>query len=200
MFVLLSEGSIGSGVRRIEGIVSKAAERYVEQQQDTLATLSEALSAKPDELVERVERLQTDVRDLQKAMAEIKARLASADAATYADARRDDRRDARGARGRARSERRGAAHARQRDPLAAALGRRRAGRHRRRQRVAVRQRERRRGEGGRARRQPRQSRRAARRRQGRRRARAGARRRQGSRRAPRRALAAMRDLLAQQVS
>ncbi|HWT07349.1 MAG TPA: alanine--tRNA ligase [Xanthomonadales bacterium] len=86
MFVLLSEGSIGSGVRRIEGIVSKAAERYVEQQQDTLATLSEALSAKPDELVERVERLQTDVRDLQKAMAEIKSRLASADAATYADA------------------------------------------------------------------------------------------------------------------
>ncbi|HEV2740665.1 MAG TPA: alanine--tRNA ligase [Candidatus Elarobacter sp.] len=86
LFVLLSEGSIGSGVRRIEGIVSKAAERYVEQQQDTLATLSEALSAKPDELVERVERLQTDVRDLQKAMAEIKARLASADAATYADA------------------------------------------------------------------------------------------------------------------
>jgi alanyl-tRNA synthetase len=86
MFVLLSEGSIGSGVRRIEGIVSKAAERYVEQQQDTLATLSESLSAKPDELVERVERLQTDVRDLQKAMAEIKARLASADSATYADA------------------------------------------------------------------------------------------------------------------
>jgi alanyl-tRNA synthetase len=86
MFVLLSEGSIGSGVRRIEGIVSKAAERYVEQQQDTLATLSEALSAKPEDLVDRVERLQTDVRDLQKAMAEIKARLASADAATYADA------------------------------------------------------------------------------------------------------------------
>jgi alanyl-tRNA synthetase len=86
MFVLLSEGSIGSGVRRIEGIVSKAAERYVEQQQDTLATLSEALSAKPDELVERVERLQSDVRDLQKATSEIKSRLASADAATYADA------------------------------------------------------------------------------------------------------------------
>ncbi len=86
MFVLLSEGSIGSGVRRIEGIVSKAAERYVEQQQDTLATLSETLSAKPDELVQRVERIQTDVRDLQKAMSEIKARLASADAATYADA------------------------------------------------------------------------------------------------------------------
>lgn len=83
LFVLLSEGSIGSGVRRIEGIVSKAAERYVEAQQDTLATLSEALSAKPDELVERVERLQSDVRDLQKTMAEFKSRLAATDAAAY---------------------------------------------------------------------------------------------------------------------
>ena len=34
-------------------------------------------------MVERVERLQSDVRDLQKAMNEIKARLAAADAASY---------------------------------------------------------------------------------------------------------------------
>jgi alanyl-tRNA synthetase len=85
LFVMLSESSIGSGIRRIEGVVGKAAERYVEQQQDTLATLGEVLSAKPEELVERVERLQTDVRDLQKAMAEIKARLAAADAASYVE-------------------------------------------------------------------------------------------------------------------
>jgi alanyl-tRNA synthetase len=85
LFVMLSETSIGTGTRRIEGIVGKAAERYVEQQQDTLATLGEVLSAKPDELVERVERLQSDVRDLQKAMAEIKARLAAADAASYVE-------------------------------------------------------------------------------------------------------------------
>ncbi|HZX68347.1 MAG TPA: alanine--tRNA ligase, partial [Candidatus Elarobacter sp.] len=86
LFVMLSESSIGSGVRRIESVVGKAAERYVEEQQDTLATLGEALSAKPDELVERVERLQSDVRDLQKAMNEIKSRLAAADAATYVEA------------------------------------------------------------------------------------------------------------------
>jgi alanyl-tRNA synthetase len=85
LFVMLSESSIGSGIRRIEGVVGKAAERYVEQQQDTLATLGEVLSAKPEELVERVERLQSDVRDLQKAMAEIKARLAAADAASYVE-------------------------------------------------------------------------------------------------------------------
>ncbi|HTW84656.1 MAG TPA: alanine--tRNA ligase [Candidatus Sulfotelmatobacter sp.] len=83
MFVMLAESSIGSGVRRIEAVVSKAAEAYVEAQQDTLATLGEALAVKPDELVERVERLQSDVRDLQKALAEIKARLAAGDAASY---------------------------------------------------------------------------------------------------------------------
>ena len=85
LFVMLSESSIGSGVRRIEGIVGKAAEAYVERQQDTIATLGEKLSAKPDELVDRVDRLQSDVRDLQKAMNEIKARLAAADAAAYAE-------------------------------------------------------------------------------------------------------------------
>src|SRR5665213_2909464 len=85
LFVMLSESSIGSGVRRIEAIVGKAAEAHVERQQDTLATLGEKLSAKPDELVERVDRLQSDVRKLQKAMNEIKSRLAAADAATYVD-------------------------------------------------------------------------------------------------------------------
>ena len=83
LFVMLSETSIGSGTRRIEGVVGKAAERYVTEQQETLATLGEALSAKPDELVDRVERLQSDVRDLQKAMNDIKSRLAAADAASY---------------------------------------------------------------------------------------------------------------------
>jgi alanyl-tRNA synthetase len=85
LFVLLSESSIGSGVRRIEAVVSKAAEAYVERQQDTLAALGESLSAKPDELLERVERLQSDVRDLQKSMLEFKARLASSDAAAYVE-------------------------------------------------------------------------------------------------------------------
>ncbi|HTD36567.1 MAG TPA: alanine--tRNA ligase [Candidatus Limnocylindrales bacterium] len=85
LFVMLSESSIGSGVRRIEGIVGKAAEAYVERQQDTMTRLGEKLSAKPEEIEERVERLQSDVRDLQKAIAEIKSQLAAADAARYVE-------------------------------------------------------------------------------------------------------------------
>jgi alanyl-tRNA synthetase len=85
LFLVLSESSIGSGIRRIEAVVSKAAESYVLDQQDLIGGLAEALSAKPAELGERVERLQHDVRDMQKALADIKARLASADATTYVE-------------------------------------------------------------------------------------------------------------------
>ena len=86
LFVIVSEASIGSGIRRIEAVVSKAAEVLVERQQDTLAELSESLSSKPEELVERVARIQSEVRDLQKALGDIRARMASADAQTYVEA------------------------------------------------------------------------------------------------------------------
>jgi len=86
LFLIVSEASIGSGVRRIEAIVSKAAERYVVEQQDLVGIIAESLSAKPAELGERIERLQGDVREMQRALETMKARLASVDAATYVDA------------------------------------------------------------------------------------------------------------------
>jgi alanyl-tRNA synthetase len=89
MFLIVSESSIGSGVRRIEAVVSKAAEAYVLDQQELVGSLAETLAAKPAELGERVERLQSDVRDMQKALADIKARLAGSDAATYVERAED---------------------------------------------------------------------------------------------------------------
>jgi alanyl-tRNA synthetase len=80
LFVLLSESSIGSGVRRIEASVSKAAEQFVLDQQALVGTLSESLSAKPAELGERIERLQEELREMQRTVAQAKAREASADA------------------------------------------------------------------------------------------------------------------------
>jgi alanyl-tRNA synthetase len=85
MFVLIAESSIGAGVRRIEGAVSRAAEAIVERTSDTVTQLAETLATKPDEVVERVVRLQSDVRDLQKSFAELKARLAATDAQEYVD-------------------------------------------------------------------------------------------------------------------
>ena len=83
LFVILSEFSVGSGIRRIESCVSKSAEEFVDRQHDLLSSLSGALATTPDELGERIERMQRETKELQTALGQAKARLASADAASY---------------------------------------------------------------------------------------------------------------------
>ena len=83
LFVMLTEFSVGSGIRRIESCVSAAAESYVTHQQDLVGQLAGSLATTPDELNERVSRLQRDIKDLQTAVGQLKAQLAAADAQTY---------------------------------------------------------------------------------------------------------------------
>jgi alanyl-tRNA synthetase len=83
MFVILSEFSVGSGIRRIESCVSQAAERFVLRQQTLVSELSASLATTPDELGDRIDKLQRDMKDLQTAVGQLKARLAAADALAY---------------------------------------------------------------------------------------------------------------------
>lgn len=84
-FVILSESSIGSGIRRIESCVSASAERYVVNQQELVGELASSLATTPDELTERVGKLQQEVKDLQTAVGQMKARMAAFEAARYLD-------------------------------------------------------------------------------------------------------------------
>lgn len=83
MFIVLGESSIGSGIRRIESCVSAAAEEFVAHQQSLVGDLATSLATTPDEIGERVSKMQRDIKDLQTAVGQLKARLASADAQTY---------------------------------------------------------------------------------------------------------------------
>ena len=85
LFVMLSEFSIGSGIRRIESCVSRTAEEYVLRQQDLVGGLASALATTPDELGERIEKMQDEIKDLQNAVGELRARLAAADAQSYVE-------------------------------------------------------------------------------------------------------------------
>ncbi len=85
MFLILSEFSVGSGIRRIESCVSQAAENAVAKQGDLVGDLSAALATTPDELGDRIEKLQREIKDLQTSVGQMKARLASADALAYLD-------------------------------------------------------------------------------------------------------------------
>jgi alanyl-tRNA synthetase len=83
LFLILSEFSIGSGIRRIESCVSRSAEQFVMHQQELVGDLASSLATTPDELADRVNRLQREVKDLQTAMGQLRARLAAADARAY---------------------------------------------------------------------------------------------------------------------
>jgi alanyl-tRNA synthetase len=85
LFLMLSEFSVGSGIRRIESCVSQAAESAVTKQGDLVGELSTALATTPDELGDRIEKLQREIKDLQTAVGQMKARMASADAQSYLD-------------------------------------------------------------------------------------------------------------------
>lgn len=75
-FVLLSESSIGSGIRRIEGLVSRAAERHIAKQLDLVSELAVLLTVRPEEIAQRVARLQNDVRERERELADTRARAA----------------------------------------------------------------------------------------------------------------------------
>ncbi len=83
MFVILTEFSIGSGIRRIESCVSRAAEEFTQRQQELVGELASSLATTPEELGDRISKLQRDVKDLQNVLGELKARLAASDAQTY---------------------------------------------------------------------------------------------------------------------
>ena len=82
MIKVLSEASIGSGVRRVEALVGLDAFRHLSREHLLVSNLAEQLKSRPEDLPERVgqlvERLRTAERDLEKVRAD--AVLASAGA------------------------------------------------------------------------------------------------------------------------
>ncbi|MBF6599168.1 MAG: alanine--tRNA ligase [Dehalococcoidia bacterium] len=60
-FIIESEGSVGSGVRRIEARTGALADAFVIEQQERIARLARQLSAAPAELEARVEALRADL-------------------------------------------------------------------------------------------------------------------------------------------
>ena len=82
MIKVLSEASIGSGVRRVDALVGLDAFRHMSREHLLVSNLADQLKARPEDLPERVgqlvERLRTAERDLEKVRAD--AVLASAGA------------------------------------------------------------------------------------------------------------------------
>jgi alanyl-tRNA synthetase len=70
---LLSEASIGTGKRRIEGLVGADAYTYLAREHLLVSQLTDLLKATPDELVERVGSAISRVRELEKDLEKLRA-------------------------------------------------------------------------------------------------------------------------------
>ncbi|WP_022668703.1 alanine--tRNA ligase [Desulfospira joergensenii] len=77
LFRILSEGGIASGVRRIEAVTGQAALDTVHADQKLIESTAGLLKGARDEIVDKVETLIFEKKDLEKQLASIKARLAS---------------------------------------------------------------------------------------------------------------------------
>ncbi|HEX8205845.1 MAG TPA: alanine--tRNA ligase-related protein, partial [Solirubrobacteraceae bacterium] len=66
LVTLLGEGSIGSGVRRVEALVGTDAYDFAAREHVLVSQLTDTLKVRPDELPERVANLVAQLRDAQK--------------------------------------------------------------------------------------------------------------------------------------
>lgn len=83
MFKIVSEGAIAAGTRRIEVVVSKAAFEYMNSRVKEMDKLSQMFKVHSEEVIERVEKLQDENKDLQKQLTQAKEESARAKFATF---------------------------------------------------------------------------------------------------------------------
>lgn len=83
MFKIVSEGAIAAGTRRIEVVVAKAAFEYMNERVKEMDKLSQMFKVHSEEVIERVEKLQEENRELQKALTQAKEESARAKFATF---------------------------------------------------------------------------------------------------------------------
>jgi alanyl-tRNA synthetase len=78
LFKIVAEGGIAAGVRRVEAVTGDNALAYVQQLEQTMGEVAGALKATPAEASGRVGAMVEHVRALEKEIAALKGRLASA--------------------------------------------------------------------------------------------------------------------------
>ncbi len=75
-FIIVSEGSVSAGIRRVEALTGRGAIDYVQQQRNTLGDIAQHLTTTPDQTVNRLEHLQTELSASKKQIAQLQREIA----------------------------------------------------------------------------------------------------------------------------
>lgn len=77
-FSIINESSIASGVRRIEAVTGFAARKYYAERKNIVSELSRKLTAKTDEILDKVDKLLSENKQLKKTISETKQKASTA--------------------------------------------------------------------------------------------------------------------------
>jgi alanyl-tRNA synthetase len=78
LFKIISETGIASGIRRIEAVAGQAVLDYLKVRDTVVKELGDRFKAKPEELPDRINNLQQELKTTQKQLEAVKAELAIA--------------------------------------------------------------------------------------------------------------------------
>ncbi|WP_299738620.1 alanine--tRNA ligase [Rossellomorea sp. y25] len=85
LFKILSEGGIGAGTRRIEAVTAENAYKVLNDQVTQLKEVAGKLKANPKEVVNRVDSLLVEMKELQRENESLSAKLSNIEAGSLTD-------------------------------------------------------------------------------------------------------------------
>jgi alanyl-tRNA synthetase len=78
LFKIVAESGVAAGVRRVEAVTGEGALALVQQQEAQLREVADAVKAQPQEAAARIAQILDNAKNLEKELAALKSRLASA--------------------------------------------------------------------------------------------------------------------------
>jgi alanyl-tRNA synthetase len=85
IFKIVSEGAVAAGVRRIEAVTGIEACCFIQKEEDILERLSDILKIEPRGVVDRIERVISDQKGLEKEVEKLKSQLITKQATSILD-------------------------------------------------------------------------------------------------------------------
>ncbi len=75
-FIIVSEGSVSAGIRRVEALTGRGAVEYIQQKLETLSEIAHRLDSTPEEARSRVESLQNELIASKKQVEKLQREIA----------------------------------------------------------------------------------------------------------------------------
>lgn len=76
LFKIVSEASVGSGLRRIEAVTGSGAHEYINERENVLAAAAAVLRTRPEELAAKIEALTAEMKEVERELAKANAEKA----------------------------------------------------------------------------------------------------------------------------